>query len=325
MKWHYNTPYTAQEKERALKLWQQSSIEFVCHRYHCSERSLWRWKSKYDGTTDSLSNCKKGPRGPMPNRQSEKEQRRIRNLIKRNPGIGLNELYGKLRKKGYTRNPATLYRFLRRIGFYNPEKVREPYKPKPYNTPEKLGVKWQMDVKFVPRECVSPSVPGSLRFYQYTMIDEATRQRFIFAYQELSAWNTVDFVRRAIDFFGYKPKIIQTDNGSEFTYTRETKYDRVHSLDRFCQANGIEHKLIRPRTPRHNGKVERSHRSDNERFYKYLRFYSFADLQKQMAAYLRRSNNIPISTLKSRDGKMRWMTPNEKRAELLLLDYGLIE
>jgi len=30
------------------------------------------------------------------------------------------------------------------------------------------------------------------------------------------------------------------------------------------QKLGIKHKLIRPFTPRHNGKVERSHRKDNE-------------------------------------------------------------
>ena len=81
-------------------------------------------------------------------------------------------------------------------------------------------------------------------------------------------------------------------------------------------------KLIKPRTPRHNGKVERSHRSDNERFYKWLRFYSFDDLMKQMHSYLQRSNNIPISTLRGTNGK-RWLTPLEKRADLLYKDFGL--
>ena len=128
-----------------------------------------------------------------------------------------------------------------------------------------------------------------------------------------------------ISYFRYKPKEIQTDNGAEFTYTRETKTDKEHLLDRFCRINGIKHKLIKPRTPRHNGKVERSHRNDNERFYKWLKFYDFNDLLLQMQAYLKRSNNIPISTLKSRDCKRRWLTPKEKRAELLLLDYGVVE
>lgn len=323
---HYNTPYTAKEKEKALKLWRISSTEFVCHRYHCSERSLWRWKAKYDGTVESLENKSSRPHTPHRNCQTAEEIKHIQDLIRRNPNIGLNELYGKLRVYyGYTRNPVTLYRYLRRNDFYLNKPKRKPYIPKPYDTPLHIGEKWQMDVKYVPFECRTTAVRGDRFFYQYTMIDEATRERFIHPYQDLCGTNTVDFVKRAIAYFGYKPKMIQTDNGLEFTYVREPLRGREHLLDRFCHERGIVHKLIKPRTPRHNGKVERSHRNDNERFYKWLKFYDYNDLLIQMKAYLQRSNNIPISTLKSRDGKRRWLTPKEKRAELLLLDWGVIE
>jgi hypothetical protein len=44
-----------------------------------------------------------------------------------------------------------------------------------------------------------------------------------------------------------------------------------------------------------------------------------------MGAYLKRSNDIPISTLKSRDGKQKRPAPKQKRAELLLLDYDVTE
>lgn len=114
-------------------------------------------------------------------------------------------------------------------------------------------------------------------------------------------------MERAIVFFGYAPKEIQTDNGSEFTHFTRTK--RVHPLDVFCARHNIEHKLIRPRTPWHNGKVERSHRNDQERFYNYLSFYSFNDLQLQMKRYLYRSNNIPMSVL-------GWKSPNQKQRDL---------
>ena len=152
-----------------------------------------------------------------------------------------------------------------------------------------MGVKWQMDVKYVPKRCYSGK--NEQQFYQYTMIDEATRERFIYAYLEQSSYSTIDFIKRAIKYFGYIPQIIQTDNGTEFTHFVKT--DRVHPFDVLCKVLNIVHKLIRPRTPRHNGKVERSHRNDQERFYNHLKFYLFEDLQKQMAAYLRRSNNIP--------------------------------
>ena len=60
---------------------------------------------------------------------------------------------------------------------------------------------------------------------------------------------------------------------------------------------GIRHKLIKPFTPRHNGKVERSHRKDNENFYASHRFYSFLDFQKQLAVYSRKYNRFPIRPL----------------------------
>ena len=139
------------------------------------------------------------------------------------------------------------------------------------------------------------------------MLEEASRERFIYAYRENSSYSTVDFVKRAITYFGYAPNTLQTDNGGEFTHIRKT--DRLHPLDVLCNKLHITHKLIRPRTPWHNGKVERSHRNDQERFYNYLRFYSYDDLQAQMRRYLRRSNRIPMSVL-------GWKTPIQKRREL---------
>ena len=82
-------------------------------------------------------------------------------------------------------------------------------------------------------------------------------------------------------------------------------------MDTLLKKLGIRHYKIRPRTPEHNGKVERSHRNDNERFYSYLKFYSLEDLLRQGKAYLKRSNNIPMAVL-------GYLTPKEKRAELEL-------
>ena len=323
----YKLAYSSVEKFNALKLWRNSTAEFVAHRYHCTIQSLYRWKKIFDGTIESLRNKFCAPFSPHPNRHSDEEIKHIKDLIKRNPHIGLNELYGKLRLNyAYKRNPVSLWRILKKYGWYTEvKKQKNKYIPQPYDTPIHIGEKWQLDVKVVPRNCYVGEYKEERKFYQYTVIDEATRERFIYPYEEQIAENTVDFVKRAIIFFGYKPNIIQTDNGQEFTYLKQTKYDKLHMLDMFCKYHKIEHKLIRPRTPRHNGKVERSHRNDNERFYNWLRFYSFEDLKKQMKAYLDRSNNIPISVLSSRDKTRKWLTPKEKRKELLLLDWGMVE
>jgi transposase InsO family protein len=309
--------FTAKEKLNALKALRSSNTLTICRRYKVSRVILWRWKRQYDGSITSLEPKFSRKNIHHPNEQTEEEKTNIKNLVRRNPEIGLNELYGKLyRDYAYRRNPVTLYRYLRKNDIKEC-KPRQAYKPKPYNTPLKIGEKWQLDVKYVPLECYSGN--GAVeRCYQYTVIDEATRKRYIRAYKEHSQESTIDFVLRAFKFFGYKPKMIQTDNGQEFTFLRgETKDGRIHKLDYLCMHFGIKHKLIRPRTPRHNGKVERSHRNDNERFYKYLHYYSFDDLQSQMLVYLRRSNNIPTSVLRSTVDKRRWLSPNEKEQELL--------
>ena len=166
-----------------------------------------------------------------------------------------------------------------------------------------------MDVKYVPNECKTEKLPKDKRYYQYTCIDEASRERFLHWYEEHTPTNTVDFINRCIKYYRYKAEEIQTDNGEEFTYNR-SNIKKEHPLEKLLKELGIKHHKIRPRTPEHNGKVERSHRNDNERFYSYLRFYSFKDLLKQGKAYLKRSNSIPMAVL-------GYLTPKEKRAELM--------
>ena len=209
----------------------------------------------------------------------------------------------------FTRHPCSLFRFLRKLGFFKDVKQpSKPYVPKPYHTPTKIGVKMQLDVKYVPNSCYVGKYPD--KFYQYTIINEATRERFIYPFKEQSSYSTVTFVKMAIKYFGYTPEIIQTDNGFEFTHFKDTKI--VHPFDKLCNELGIKHQLIRPRTPRHNGKVERSHRNYNERFYSNLSFCSYEDLVVQIKKYLYKSNRLPMQTL-------NWLSPIEKRKELLEL------
>ena len=173
------------------------------------------------------------------------------------------------------------------------------------NTPKALGVKWQLNVKYVPAACYSGN--DGEKFYQYTIIDEADRERFTYPYREQSGYSAVDFIKRAILYFGYAPKIIPTDNDSEFCNISKTP--RIHTFDWLCTQLHIHHKTIRPRTPWHNGKVERSRRNDQERFYNHLKFYSYEDLIVQMKRYLRRSNNIPMAVL-------GWKTSLQKQKKL---------
>lgn len=311
---HY--PHSLNTKYYAVLLYRNGNpISFVCRRYKCSKASLMRWNKKFDGSKESLIDKSHKPLSPHPNSHTGEELTWIKNYIRRNPNISLCELYGKLRvEKGYSRHACSLFRIVRKLKYKVNTEHHSKYTPKKYDTPTEIGIKWQMDVKVIPKQCYVGELPDN--FYQYTVIDEASRERFIYPYKEQSSFSTIDFVKRAIIYFGYKPKIIQTDNGQEFTYTMKT--DRTHPLDTLLNSLNITHKLIKPRTPRHNGKVERSHRNDQQRFYSYLRFYSYDDLLKQMKAYLKRSNNIPMQTL-------NWISPLEMRQQIIeKIQYSII-
>lgn len=274
-----------------------NSINVICRRYKISRISLWRWNKLYDGTKESLYNKSHKPLTPHPNAHTDEELTWIRNYRRRNPNDSFLEIWMKLKiNKGYSRHPISLYRILRKQFGYVKKHIPK-YKPQVYHTPKNIGEKWQMDTKYVPRECCVIRNSFDKRFYQYTVIDEASRKRFIYFYDEATPQKTVDFLLRAMNYFDYQPKQIQTDNGFEYRYTNRLSLKKLHPLDKVCESLGIKHTTIRPRTPRHNGKVERSHRTDNEKFYFKLKFFSLEDLRKQGAAYLKRSNNRPMFSL----------------------------
>lgn len=307
-------PHDVKTRENAVKTYlKNGDIDYTCRKYHVSKTSLWRWVKKYDGTRECLEDKSHKPKTRHPKSHTNQEIRWIRNYVRRNPRITICELWAKLaREKGYTRKITSLYRVMKRLNikFYKGMEIKNTSKKKhnkKYETPENIGEKWQIDAKYVPNEC-KVELPDDKRYYQYTCIDEASRERFLWWYEELTPTNTVDFVERCIKYFGYKPKTIQTDNGTEFSYN-QSKVKKEHPMDTLLKKLKIIHYKIRPRTPEHNGKVERSHRNDNERFYSYLKFYSLEDLIKQGMAYLKRSNNIPMAVL-------GYLTPKEKREEL---------
>ena len=81
-------------------------------------------------------------------------------------------------------------------------------------------------------------------------------------------------------------------------------------FEKALREQGIEHKLIRPKTPRHNGKVERSHRKDQERFYYNKVFCSFEDFKNRLKYWEKEYNNFPMKPL-------NWLSPNEKYLEYI--------
>ena len=128
------------------------------------------------------------------------------------------------------------------------------------------GQRVQIDVKVVPRRCIADP---QLKLYQYTAIDEYSRYRVLGAYEEQSTFSSADFLSKVAKHFarkGVAVECIQTDNSFEFTNRFSSSQRDLETLFE-ATARQLGIRLIRPYTPRHNGKVERSHREDQKRFY----------------------------------------------------------
>ena len=107
----------------------------------------------------------------------------------------------------------------------------------------------------------------------------------MYGYEEHTPENSVDFLQRLIKAFPFPIQTIQTDNGTEFTYRFIS--DTVKCpFEKALSAEGIAHKIIAPRTPWHNGKVERSHRNDQRYFCDWEKFDSVQQLNEKLLIYL---------------------------------------
>ena len=284
----------------------KAAIRFKMHR-----KTIYRWIERYDGTPASLKNKSRRPQY-HPNQHTEKEIKLIKEYKAKNKETGLVVLWVKLRRAGYTRSITSLYRVMQRIGIYKktPSKKKE-YEPKPYEQMSHPGERIQIDVKYVPAKSLTKEVKEKDgRYYQYTAIDEYTRQRVLWASKEQSTYASTEFLEIIMKRFKYKIECIQTDNGAEFTNRLTTYRDKKTMFERALEEKGIKHKLIKPKTPRHNGKVERSHRKDQERFYYQKVFCSFEDFKNRLKYWEKEYNNFPMKPLK-------WLSPNEKYKEYI--------
>lgn len=280
----------------------QYGVTKAAIRYKTSRQNIYRWRKKYDGTVQSLADRSHRPHS-HPNQHTEAELKLIRDMRRRNPHAGLVVFWVKLWQRGYRRSISGLYRVLRRLGGMAVKPPNPKYVPKPYEQMQYPGQRVQIDVKFVPASCLVGEAQGQ-KFYQYTFIDEYSRFRYLEAFEEHSTYTSALFLKHVVEKFPYAIACVQTDNGAEFTNRLgHTEKPKPSLFETTLAELGIQHKLIRPYTPRHNGKVERSHRKDNEEFYALRKFFSFDDFKKQLAARQRQYNNFPMRPLNWRSPK----------------------
>lgn len=285
-------------RQRVLKYSYKNSVTEASRRFHVCRQAIYEWRAKYDGTWKSLMEKSHRPHHhPNEHTQEEKEM-----ILRRYPRYkeDMMMLWDSLRKSGYKRKYASMLRVIHK--WVKPEiEKRTSRKPKPYERAAYPGQKIQIDVKFVPCYCVA----NGQKYYQYTAIDECTRFCYREMYDEHSTYSSKDFLMKLIKVCPFPIREVQTDNGTEWTTALLVKDPKSKTMfEKALEEMGIIYHRIRVATPRHNGKVERQHRTDEKRFYKKMRMYSLEDGREQLRKYNKKSNNIPKACLNFR-------TPNE--------------
>lgn len=267
--------------------------------YGVSLSSVKRWCKRYDGTWQSLAEKSHRPH-THPKRHTEEEEHLISQCFSlKFSRYGWDGVYDEAVKNGYKRSFSGMVYAAKRMGLGGKNKDKKESRHHDKRYPELLvpGEKVQIDVKEVPYYCLKGLLKrDGKHLYQWTAINECTRVRFVYGFEEHTPENTVKFFKMLQKAFPFKIQTIQTDNGTEFTYKYISDTDKC-PFDKALEEAGIEHKLIPPRTPWHNGKVERSHRNDQKYFYDWEHFGSLKEFNQKLHKHLIWSNNKTMRTL----------------------------
>ncbi len=285
----------------------KTTITDVMKVFPYGKRTLERWLTVYrHGGAAALE-----PRSTRPKTSPKETSIRIKEQVialRKKKKLCALKLHWKLEKQGVMLHERTIGKIIKAEGLvrkYRVKKMKYKYL-KAALTPGELV---EIDVKHV------PGFVAGRAYFQYTAIDCASRWRYLRIFEEESTFHSVTFLRDVIERFPYSIQAVKTDNHATFTNRYNGTYKRSdlapahqHALDRFCAERGIIHYLIDPGKPAQNGRVERSHREDQEKLYDTHAFASFKDLQKKLRQWNIEYNNLEHCGL---NGK----TPNEAIAE----------
>jgi len=268
-----------------------------------SQRSLERWLAAYKQRGEAGLE----PKSTRPKTNPRETPIRIKERIiklKKAKNICALKLKWQLEKEGIVIHKNTIQKIIKKENLVRKYRVRK-LKYKYIKIPLEKGELVEIDIKYV------PDLVGNKRYYQFTAIDCASRWRYLKIYDSFNNGDSMKFLKELITVASFRIRAIKTDNGSNFT-NRCTGYlkssdplnPRLHPLDILCQELNIIHYLIDPGKPAQNGKVERSHRTDQEMFYERNHFKDINDLEEKIRSWNIQYNNLEHCGL---NGK----TPNE--------------
>jgi transposase-like protein len=265
------------------------NVKAVCRKFGIHRSRFYYWKKRLD-----LPNCRKGQgyaksmrllaysRRPQTSPRSYPEEIiRLIVKIRKRTNRGADHIWFLLKDRYAVHLSVTgIYKVLKREGLIRIKKGRKKAFIH-YEAPKYLpGEKIQIDVKYVKLvDEVAKRLQKAYRWvYQYTAIDVATGIKCKLIYENIGPDSSVDFLGKVRLFYPFPIKVIQTDNGLEFTYRLHPNIHIEHKFTTQCKLYGYAHYLIAPAYPRANSHVERTHRIDKEEVYQRKVFSSLKQL-----------------------------------------------
>ena len=146
-------------RQSLMKYAVKYGVSRASRKYNKSRSYIYFWQGRWDGSVESLA-CRSRRPHSHPNQHTEAELKLIRDMRRRNPTLGMVELWHRLRQRGYTRRLESLFRVMRKLGLFPGEKQKSSYKPKPYEQMTYPGQRVQVDVKVVPQRCITETLAG---------------------------------------------------------------------------------------------------------------------------------------------------------------------
>lgn len=296
---------TKEEKYRWIKpiLNKEITIKQMVDICPFSERSLKYWLANYRNYgMEGLNNKSTKPKS-QPDETPIRIKERIVELRKETK-LCAKKLNYKLKKENIHVSDRLIGKVIKIEGLVRKYRIRK-LKYQYVKVPLAKGDLVEIDIKYV------PDLISGKQYYQFTAIDCATRWRYLKIYEDCSNFYSINFLKELIEVAPFRIRAIKTDNGSNFTnryvgYSKsaDTQNPRLHELDLLCQKYGIIHYLIDPGKPAQNGKVERSHRTDQEMFYDRQNFKTVLGLKRELKKWNNIYNNLEHCALGG-------LTPNE--------------
>jgi len=296
---------TKEEKYRWIKpiLDKEITIKQMVKVCPFSERSLKYWLASFrEQGMNGLEN-----KSTRPKSHPDETPIRIKEMIieaRKRTKLCAKKLNYRFKKQGIIIGNRTIGKIIKAEGLVRKYRIRK-LKYKYIKISLQAGDLVEIDIKFVPKKI------DNKQYYQFTAADSATRWRHLEIYDDAGSGKALIFLEKIISIAPFRIRAVKTDNGACFTnrysgYQKSTDpfNPRLHPLDLFCMKFNIIHYLIDPGKPAQNGKVERSHRTDQEMFYDRQKFKTVLGLKKALRIWNKNYNNLEHCSL---DG----LTPNE--------------